>query len=132
MTDEHSGGTLLNAITNFPTIISLTSRNGSTFCKKQDMSLELWANEVCLASSVLIANGHAISEREKTMVFQQGLFCEDLQSALILPSRTETFEQLVESARSYIQSTISVPLVLSTSQRIFLANTEPVHCTICL
>ena len=32
------------------------------------MSLELWAKEVRLASSVLIANGHAISEREKILL----------------------------------------------------------------
>ena len=62
-----------------------------SFRQKQDMSLDLWVNEVRLASSVLIANGHAISEREKTMLFWQGFICEDLQSALILPSRTETF-----------------------------------------
>ena len=65
------------------------------------------------------------------MVFRQGLIRQDLQSALILPSRTETFEQLVESARPYIQSTISLSSVLSTSQRIFLANSDPVYCTFC-
>ena len=39
-----------------------------SFRQKQDMSLDLWANEVRLASSVLIANGHAISEREKILL----------------------------------------------------------------
>ena len=84
-----------------------------------------------LASSVLIANGHAISEREKTMVFRQRLIREDLQSALILPSQTETFKQLVESARSYTRSTISLSSVSSNSQRIFLANSDPIYCTFC-
>ena len=80
----------------------------------------------------MIANGHPISEREKTLVFRQGLIRKDLQSALILPSRTETFEQLVESARSYIQSTVAVSSVSSSSQRIFLNTTDTDYCTYCL
>ena len=72
------------------------------FHQKPEMSLDIWATEVRLASNILIANGHPIFEREKTLVFRQGLIREDLQLALILPSRTETFEQPVESARSYI------------------------------
>ena len=63
-----------------------------------------------------------ISEREKTLVFRQGLIREDLQSALILPSRTETFEQLVESERSYIQSTVAASSVSSSSQRMAVDN----------
>ena len=65
-------------------------------------SRDIWATEVRLASNILSANGLPISEREKTLVFCQGLIREDLQSAYLLPSRTKTFEQLMESARSYI------------------------------
>ena len=73
--------------------------NSLIFRQKPVMSLDVWANEVRIASDVLLANRHLISERKKTLVFRQGLIREDLQSTLILTARTETFEQLVESAR---------------------------------
>ena len=58
------------------------------FRQKPKMRRDIWATEVRLASNILITNGHFISEREKTLVFCQGLIREDLQSAYILPSRT--------------------------------------------
>ena len=104
-----------------------------TFRQKPEMSLDAWANEVRVASDVLTSNGHPISEKEKTLVFRQGLIREDLQSTLILPARTETFEQLVQSARSVIQSTAVTTSSSATSQRIFLANSTPdaVYCDRC-
>jgi hypothetical protein len=70
------------------------------------------------ASNVLISNGHPISEFEKTRVFRKDLVREDMQQNPIFPARTETFEQLVITARTYVQSTIfmsSSMLVMSLS-----------------
>ena len=84
--------------------------------------------------TILITNGHPISEREKPLVFRQGLIREDLQTHLILPARVETFEQLVESARSYTQSSAASSSSLATSQHIFLTDGDKndVNCVTCL
>ena len=44
------------------------------FRQKPEMSLGIWATEVRLASNILIANGHPISEREKTLSFVKATF----------------------------------------------------------
>ena len=44
------------------------------FRQKPEMSLDIWATEVRLASNILIANGHPISEREKTLSFVKASF----------------------------------------------------------
>ena len=61
------------------------------FRQTREMTLDVWANEVRQASNILVTNGHPISEREKILVFRQGLIREDLQTHLILPARVETF-----------------------------------------
>ena len=107
--------------------------NPLAFCQTREMLLDVWANEVRQATNILVCNGHPITEREKTLVFRQGLIREDLQTHLILPARVETFEQLVESARSYIQSSGSHPSSSVTSQRIFLTESERdgSYCSYC-
>ena len=95
------------------------------------MSIDMWAQEVRKASEVLTQNGDIISERSKNLVFRDGLIREDIQNGLILASRTETFEQLVESARSYQQSTASTISRSATSQRLFLTEGDPQDTSYC-
>jgi hypothetical protein len=64
------------------------------------------------------------------MVFRKGLIREDLQTSLILPARTETFEQLIVTARSYFQATEATSSN-SSSQRIFAADGDG-PCPYCL
>jgi hypothetical protein len=94
------------------------------FRQKKDHTIDQWAAEVRSASYVLISNGHPISEFEKTLVFRKGLVREDTQQNLIFSARTETFEQLVITARTYVQSTMSMSSSSSTSQRVFFCP----HC----
>ena len=42
--------------------------NPMTFRQTKDMTLDVWANEVLLVTHILISDGNAISEREKTSV----------------------------------------------------------------
>ena len=62
--------------------------DGAQFRQKKGHSIDQWAAEVRNASAVLISNGHAITESEKTLVFRRGLIREDMQQSLILPART--------------------------------------------
>ena len=109
--------------------------NPLKFRQLKDMTLDMWAKEVRSASQILVSNGHPISEKEKTLTFRQGLIREDLQTGLILPARTETFEQLVQTARSWQQSADSTITNLSsktsTSQRIFMSD-DTSCCSCCL
>ena len=66
-----------------------------------------------------------LSLRENTLVFRQGLNRKDLQSTLILPARTKTFEQLVELVGSFIVSTASMESTSATSQRVLFTEAEP-------
>jgi hypothetical protein len=72
------------------------------FSQKEDVSLDHWAAEVRQASSILSSSGHLISEADKSHAFRHGLNRPDLQTALILPARSETFEDLVITARAFI------------------------------
>jgi hypothetical protein len=103
----------------------------SLFRQKKWHSIDQWAAEVRSASSVLTSNGHPISELEKTLVFRKGLIREDMQQNLILPARTETFEQLVITARTYFQSTMSMSSSSSTSQRVFYSGADSQFCPHC-
>lgn len=99
------------------------------FRQKLGRTVEEWAAEVRSASTVLISNGHPISEKEKNVVFRKGLIREDMQQSLIFPALTETFEQLVIMARSYAASTLSSST--STSQRVFYSGDEPPYSSHC-
>jgi hypothetical protein len=105
--------------------------DGAIFRQKKGHSIDQWAAEVRSASAVLTSNGHAITESEKTTVFRRGLIREDMQQNLILPARTENFEQLVATARTYFQSTTTISSSSSTSQRVFYADGEEKFCTHC-
>jgi hypothetical protein len=65
------------------------------FRQSKDTSLEMWANQVRMAAATLTTNGNPIPEDEQTLVFRKGILNTQLREHLILPSRTETFEQLV-------------------------------------
>jgi hypothetical protein len=56
-----------------------------------------------------------------------------MQHSLILPARTETFEQLVVTARTYFQSSTNTSSsAAATSQRVFYADGgEEKHCSHC-
>jgi hypothetical protein len=103
--------------------------DGASFRQKKGHSIDQWAAEARSASAVLTSNGHAISESEKTTVFRRGLIREGMQQNLILPARTENFEQLVATARTYFQSTTTISSSSSTSQRVFYADGEEKFCT---
>jgi hypothetical protein len=107
--------------------------NPLLFRQKKDMTLDTWASEVRMAANVLIANGHQITEKEKILVFRQGLIREDMQHSLILPARTETFEELVESARTIVQSTASSTNARGSSQLVFMTenDSETAYCSYC-
>ena len=107
--------------------------DGAQFRQKKGRSIDEWAAEVRNASAVLTSNGHAITESEKTLVFRKGLIREDMQQSLILPARTETFEQLVVTARTYFQSSTNTSSsAAATSQRVFYADGgEEKHCSHC-
>jgi hypothetical protein len=92
--------------------------DGAIFRQKKGHSIDQWAAEVRSSSAVLTFNGHAITKSEKTTVFRRGLIREDMQQNLILPARTENFEQLVATARIYFQSTTTTSSSSSTSQRV--------------
>lgn len=79
--------------------------NQRRFNQKEDVSLDHWAAEVRQASSILASNGHPISEADKSLAFRHGLIRQDLKTALILPARRETFEDLVIIARAFVQAT---------------------------
>jgi hypothetical protein len=88
------------------------------FRQKKGRSIDEWAAEVRNASAVLTSNGHAI-----TLVFRKGLIRENMQQSLILPARTETFEQLVVTAPTYFQSSTNTSSsAAATSQRVFYAE----------
>jgi hypothetical protein len=79
--------------------LKVAFHDGAQFRQKKGRSIDVWTAEVRNASAVLTSNGHAITESEN-----YGLIREDMQQSLILPARTETFEQLVVTARTYFQS----------------------------
>jgi hypothetical protein len=64
-------------------------------------------------------------------VFRKRLIRVDMQQNLILPARTETFEQLVITARTYFQSTMSMSSSSSTSQRVFYSGADSQFCPHC-
>jgi hypothetical protein len=72
------------------------------FRQTKDTSVEMWANQVRMAAATLTTNnGNPIPEDEQTLVFRKGILNTQLREHLILPSRTETFEQLVVTAKSF-------------------------------
>jgi hypothetical protein len=79
--------------------------NQRRFNQKEDVSLDHWAAEVRQASSILSSHGHPISEADQSLAFRHGLIRQDLKTALILPARHETFEDLVITARAFVQAT---------------------------
>jgi hypothetical protein len=107
--------------------------DGAQFRQKKGRSIDEWAAEVRNASAVLTSNGHAITESEKTLVFRKGPIREDMQQRLILPARTETFEQLIVTARTYFQSSTNTSSsAAATSQRVFYTDGgEEKHCSHC-
>jgi hypothetical protein len=74
------------------------------FCQKENSSIDQWAAEVRRASDVLSGAGHPITDVEKSLVFRKGLLCQDLQTVLILPARTESYEEDLVTARAFVQA----------------------------
>lgn len=83
--------------------------NQRRFYQKENVSLDHWAAEVRQASSILTLHGHEISEADKSLAFRHGLSRADLQTALIFPAQRENFEDLVITARAFIQGTAETP-----------------------
>jgi hypothetical protein len=95
-----------------------------------DMSIDQWAKKIRTDSAVLTSNGHPMSEREKSMVFRKGLLDAKARDVLIIPSRTESFEDLLKTAKAYFENKADSSL---SSDKIFLAtpSTSP-SCPYCL
>jgi hypothetical protein len=72
------------------------------FRQKEHSSIDQWAAEVRRASGVLSSAGHPITDVEKSLVFRKGLLRQDLQTMLILPARTESYEEVLMTARAYV------------------------------
>jgi hypothetical protein len=76
--------------------LKVAFHDGAQFRQKKGRSIDEWAAEVQNASAVLTSNdGHAITESEKTWYFENASFAR-ICNSLILPARTETFEQLID------------------------------------
>jgi hypothetical protein len=104
--------------------------NPLKFKQTEDMSLEQWAKNVRSAAAILTTNGHPMSEAEKAMVFRSGLNDKAAHDVLILPSRTETFEELIQTARTYFNSKTSSG---ESSDKIFLTTQKSATpCPYCL
>jgi hypothetical protein len=106
--------------------------NPLKFNQPEDMSLEQWAKNVRSAATILTSNGHPMSEVEKSMVFRSGLYDKAAHDVLILPSRTETFEELIQTARTYFNSKTTA---VGSSDKIFLTTTtkkSSIPCPYCL
>ena len=75
------------------------------FRQQENSSIDHWAADVRRASGVLSSAGHPITDVEKSLVFRKGLLRQDLHTVLILPARTESFEEVLVTARAFLLAT---------------------------